>query len=123
MTKNRVTRFNDTVTFIRGYAASGLPVAIRHDIGTYVAAQFPRLTPAQQQAYDALSDEMSVKLNVAVKANRGTEAQREERRALVLLWRAMGATQSNPPAVDGRVAAAMTLAPGGIGPVLIETMT
>ena len=32
MTKNRVTRFNDTVTFIRGYAASGLPVAIRHDI-------------------------------------------------------------------------------------------
>ena len=122
MTKNRATRFAETVTFIKGYAASGLPAPIRNDIGTYVAAQFPRLTPVQQQAYDALSDEMSVKLNVAVKANRGTEAQREERRALVLLWRAMGATQANPPAVDGRVAEAMSLAPGGIGAVLVETM-
>ncbi len=122
MGKNRATRFNDTVTFIRNYAACGLPGPIRHDIGTYVAAQFPRLTPAQQTAYDALSDEMSVKTSIPVKANRGTEAQREERRALVLLWRAMGATQANPPALDGRVAEAMSLAPGAIGAVLTETM-
>ena len=115
-------RFTETVDYIRGYAASGLPAAVRADIATYLAAQFPRLTPANVQTFDALANEMSVKGRIGAGVAAGTEAQRQQRRALVLLWRAMGVTLPVPADVNPKVQLAMNLAPAALAAELNETM-
>jgi len=115
-------RFTETVDYIRGYAACGLSLALRADIATYVAAKFPRLTPANIQAFDALATEMSVKGSLGAGVARGTEDQRQQRRALVLLWRAMGVTLPVPADVGPKVQLAMNLAPGALAAELDETM-
>ena len=122
MPHSRNSRFNETVTYIRGYGACGLPAGILTDIATYVAAQFPRLTPANIAAFNALTDEMSVKGRIAAGVAKGTEEQRQQRRALVLLWRAMGVTLPVPTDVGPKVQLAMNLAPAALAAELNETM-
>lgn len=87
----RSTRYNETIAVIQNHVGGiGLPLAIRNDIVTMIGAQFPRLTPVQQTAFNTMVDSLSVKDNIAVGVAKGTSAQREQRRAIALLWAAIG---------------------------------
>jgi len=114
--KSAKTRFRDTVAYIQNYAASGLPANIRNDIATMITTRYPRATALQRQVYDQLSESMSVKRHIGGGVAKGTSVEREQRRAIVLLWVAMGSTQPN------RLNQGMTLPPGGLAPALNEAM-
>jgi hypothetical protein len=122
MGKTRQGRFDDTVTYIRNYAACGLNQVLRNDIANMVIARIPRTNPAQIQAYNTLSDSMSVADNIGVGMAKGTQAERHQRRAIVLLWSALAATQPFPPSCNARIADGMNLAPGALAARLNETM-
>jgi hypothetical protein len=120
--KTTKTRVKETLTYIRGYSASGLPSPIRNDIATMVLARLPRTNATELARYDAVSTEMSVKANLDPTQSSGSDHKRSRRRAIVLLWRAMGATQPVPGDVDDRVMRGMTLAPGALAAELTRTM-
>jgi hypothetical protein len=122
MPKFAKTRISDTLNFIDGYAASGLDATCRSHICNLINARFPRATKAQKTAYDNLSASMSVKGAIAVKANRGDESEREMRRAIVLIWSALAASQNEPDRVTPRISAGMTLPTGHLPAALTEAM-
>jgi hypothetical protein len=87
----RSARYNETVAVIQNHGGGiALPLAIRNDIVTMIDAQFPRLTGAQQTAFNQMVDSISVKSHIGVGVARGTAAEREQRRAIALLWAAIG---------------------------------
>jgi hypothetical protein len=122
MPKFAKTRISETLEFIDGYAASGLDGTCRGHICNLIKTRFPRTTNAQKTAYDNLSASMSVKGAIAVKASRGNVPEREMRRAIVLIWSALAATQNEPDRVTPRINAGMTLATGALPAALTEAM-
>ena len=65
---------------------------------------------------------MSVKRQIGAGIATGTDTEREQRRAIVLLWTTMGATLPNPPDVDARANQGMTLAPAALPAALNDAM-
>jgi hypothetical protein len=90
--KGDQTRVNDTLNMIQN--APDLTGIIRTQIVTMVNNTYPRLTQANRQAYHQLSINMSVRDNIAAGVPRGTQAQRELRRAIYLLWMTIGKVQN-----------------------------
>lgn len=110
--KNEVTRITDTLTMIG--AAPVLTPAIRAQVVALVNAQYHRLTPADQLAYSAISGDMSIKAGIPVKADRGTDAQREKRRAIYLLWMAIGKRHGIDLIIRPRALAARNMPVAGL---------
>lgn len=84
------TRVTETIAFIANHAAT--PQPRRQAVAQLCRQVFPRLGlldfgPYKAQ-FEALSGQMSVKQHATVPA--GTEAQRAARRAIMLIWTALG---------------------------------
>ena len=124
--KSRTQRINQTLDFIAGYTGGALPhnipATVRADIVTYIRALYPRTTAGERQIYDDLSDQMSVKAQIATGTATGTQPERHLRRAIVLIWSALGAPHSYPPAMTARIQQGMTLPPAQLPAALNEAM-
>jgi len=105
--KSDQERITDTLTLIEN--APLLSLVVRKQICTWVSNLYPRLTSAERQAYHSLSQSMSVSAHIAPGIAKGDEQQRAKRRAIVLLWKALGNVQSAPGQTGQRAAAAMTM--------------
>ncbi len=117
--KSDTTRINDTLTMI-GQAAILTP-QIRTAIVNLVNAQFPRLTPADLTAYAQLSADMSVKNQITAGVAKGSAAEREMRRAIVLLWAAMAKAQVQPTPT-AKTQPAMSIGAGVLPAIFSEAM-
>ena len=114
-------RITDTLTLIQN--APDLDLVIRQQICTWVSNLYPRLTSAERQAYHSLSQSMSVTAHIAAGIAKGDEQQRAKRRAIVLLWKAIGKVQSVSMVTDQQqVAAAMTMPITGLDAALSDAI-
>lgn len=120
--KGKVTRFTDTVAYIQGYVAGGLPQGVRNDIATLINTRYPRLSAQDRQTYNALSEEMSVKDQIAVGVAKGSKDERAQRRAITLLWGVLAVTQGFPGALNARKATGMSLGTGALAAALQDVM-
>jgi hypothetical protein len=117
----RSSRYNDTLTVVRNYGGGiALPLPIRNDIVTMINAQFPRLTVVQRTAFNQLVDNISVKGHIGVGVASGTKIQRQQRRAIALLWAAIGSRGA--AGLLPQQTAAMTMAAGNLPAALDEAM-
>jgi hypothetical protein len=114
-------RINDTLAVITN--APYLDNIIRPQIVTFVSNQFPRLTGPDRQTYRTLSRNMSVKEHMAPGVAAGTAADREKRRAIYLIWSALGQFQQCSMSIRPKADAAMTMGVGGLNAALEEAMT
>jgi len=117
--KSDTTRINDTLTMI-GQAAILTP-PIRTAIVNLVNGQFPRLTAADLTAYSQLSAEMSVKNQITAGVAKGNAAEREMRRAIVLLWTAIAKAQVQPTPM-AKTQPAMSIGAGVLPAAFSEAM-
>ncbi|HEY4219217.1 MAG TPA: hypothetical protein VGM67_18870 [Gemmatimonadaceae bacterium] len=115
-------RVSDTRTYIEGYAGGGLPLNIRHDIGALITTRLPRTSRLERQRFDTLSADMSVASRIPNAAARGTAVEREQRRAIVLLWSVLASTQAYPAAVAPRIRRGMRLGTGALAAELENVM-
>lgn len=123
MGKSDLIRIGNTITAIQN-SAHLLP-AIRNDVANLCTTQFPRLTAAEQQVYHGLSQDMSVKGNIGAGVAKGTAAERETRRAVFLIWKAVAQRQGqylSATGVGARAAAAMTMGAGMLNAALADAM-
>ena len=118
--KSTQKRINETLTMIQN--APDLTGPVRVQVATFVGTMFPRLTAADLQDYDALSGEMSVKAHIAPNVAKGSEAERETRRAIFLLWKAVGKAQAADVYTTPRAAKAMTMQPMQLPAAFSEVM-
>ena len=109
------TRINETIAFINNNP--NLPVLRRQAVAQFCRAMFPKLSLLDfgpyKTEFQALSGEMSVKTHATVPA--GTANERAMRRAILLIWRAMGKRQAG--GVGGALPAAnaaMTMPAGNL---------
>ena len=116
------TRFAETITYIQNYAASGLSAPIRNDIATLINTRINRTTPQARTRYDQITESMSVKRHIAPLVARGTSPEREQRRAIVLLWAVLGSSQNEPAKTNDRMNRGMSLATGALPAALAEVM-
>ena len=82
---------------------------MRQQIVAFINGLYPRLTAQERQAYHQLSSDLSVKDNIGPGVPKGNPAQREMRRAIFLLWTAIGKQQGLGLVVAPRAGRAMTL--------------
>jgi hypothetical protein len=123
MGKSDQRRIDDTITAIRN--SPHLMQAIRNDIANLCTTQFPRLTLAEQQVYHGLSQDLSVKGKIGAGVAKGSAAERETRRAIFLIWKAIAQRQGQYASVTGvgaRAAAAMTMGTGMLNAALSDAM-
>jgi len=120
--KGDQSRVNETLQMIQN--APDLTPVIRQQIVTLVNNRFPRLTQQNRQTYHQLSSELSVKDNIAPGVPRGSEAQREMRRAICLLWMTIGHEQgiNLMAAIRQRAQQGMTLQPNALGAAFSDVM-
>jgi hypothetical protein len=104
MPKSDTKRVNETLDMIQG-AHGFLSPAIRASICELVGQQFPRLTQNDRDAYSQLSSDMSVKMKIPVREQRGDAHARE------LLWKTIGKAQEMAleQSVIARAQRAMTM--------------
>ncbi len=119
--KSSEKRITDTLAVIET-ATDLLNLVVRQQISTWASGMFPRLTPAEQQTYDALSGDMSVKANIARGVAKGQEPQRAKRRAIFLLWTAIGKARLVEIDTGPRAKAAMSLPPSALDAAFSEVM-
>lgn len=118
--KGAQKRVTDTLAIIQN--APDLTDIARQQISTWVSNMFTRLSPAERQTYHPLSGSMSVKAHIAPGVAKGDEPQRDKRRAIFLLWKAIGKAQFLDAVTAPRAAAAMTMAPAGLNAAFSEVM-
>lgn len=120
----RSTRYNDTLNVVLNYAAGiggiALPLAIRTDIVAMINAQFPRLTPVQKARFNTMVDSISVKNHVVIGVAPGTAAARQQRRAIAMLWAAIGSRGA--AGALPQEAAAMSMPVGNLAAALEDAM-
>jgi hypothetical protein len=121
MPKNKITRVNDTIAYIQNTPGAGLPQNIRNDIATMVTHATPRNTHQERQTFKQVSRSMSVKHQLEDGVVRGSDPQREARRAIVLLWTAIGG-QNPCQGIVTRRDAAMRLPPNQLAAAFDEAM-
>lgn len=117
----RSARYNETVAVIQNHGGGiALPLPVRNDIVTMINAQFPRLTGAQRTAFNLMVDSLSVKGHIGVGVAPGTDAQREQRRAIALLWAAI--SSRGAAGLMAQQTAAMNMPAGNLAAALDEAM-
>jgi hypothetical protein len=119
--KSTEKRITDTLAVIEN-ATDLLNLVVRQQISTWVSGMFPRLTLAQQQTYDALSGDMSVKANIARGVAKGQEPLRAKRRAIFLLWTAIGKARQVEFDAGPRAKEAMSMPPTALDAAFSEVM-
>ena len=120
MSKKAATRITETLTMID--QAPDLTAPLRAQIVALVNTNFPRLTAAEQLAYSQLSSEMSVKTQIAAGVQKGKSPAREKRRAVYLLWLAIGKAQNNDLAIKPRAKLAMSMPTTALDAAFSEVM-
>jgi hypothetical protein len=118
--KSDKERITETVTMIG--RAPDLTGPIRAQIVAFVNTQFPRLTAADKLAYAQLSSDMSVKRNIATGVQKGSEPEREKRRAVYLLWMAIGKAQNIDLFIKPRAAQAMSMGTAALDDAFSDAM-
>ena len=118
--KDDQQRIGDTLTLIEN--APGLNPLVRKQISMWAAGLYPRDSSVERQTYRALSRNMSVAAKIAPGVAKGDQQQRGKRRAIVLLWKAIGKKQNVGFDTDARAAAAMTMPPTGLDAALSDVM-
>jgi hypothetical protein len=117
----KTTRYNETVAVIQQYGGGiALPLAIRNDIVTMIHAEFPRATAAQKVVWNQLAESISVKAHIGVGVARGTAPERQLRRAIALLWAAIGVRGA--AGLLPQRTAAMNIAPAALPAAMDEAM-
>jgi hypothetical protein len=117
-------RVNDTLTIIDNYAPAWDDAA-RQQITTWIANLFPRLNPQDLQQYKTLSKSMSVSSNMGIFASKtvtGDDAARAKRRAIFLLWTAVGKSTQTNLLTGPKANAAMTMPTGQVNAAMDEAM-
>jgi len=122
MTKDASLRFQDTLTFIRNSAE--LTNLVRQEICVSIMSEFPRLPEQDNAKYNTLSEGMSISGNLGRGVKSGNANERELRRAIFLLWSAMGSARQMPLCAPYKTNAdaAMTLAPPMLAAAYREAM-
>jgi hypothetical protein len=118
--KTEASRITETLTMIQG--APDLTGAIRTAIVAWVNAQYNRLTAANKLAFSQLSSDMSVKRNIAPGTQKGSEPEREKRRAVFLLWMAIGKAQNIDLFVKPRADLAMSMPTAALNDAFSDVM-
>ena len=119
--KSNEKRITDTLAAVEN-ATDLLNPGVRRQIRTWAGGMFPRLTPVEQQTYDALSGDMSVKTNIARGVAKGQELQRAKRRAIFLLWTAIGKARQVEIGAGPRAKEAMSMPPTALDAAFSEVM-
>jgi hypothetical protein len=112
-------RYKETVAYIKNYAASGLSQQIRDDIATLITTRINRTQ--DRNKYQQVVTAMSVKHNI-VSDTKGNAVEREQRRAIVLIWATLGAPVGDRTNTDRRMNEGMRLAPAALPAALTESM-
>jgi hypothetical protein len=99
-----------------------LTLAVRQQICTWVSNLYTRLSSAERQTYHELSQSMSVSANIAPRVAKGDQQQRGKRRAIFLLWKALGKAQTADGDTNLRASAAMTMPPGSLDAKFSDVM-
>ncbi len=123
MGKSDQRRIDDTIAAIRNSAK--LTQVVRNDIANLCTNAFPRMTAAEQQVYHGLSQDLSVKNKIGAGVAKGAAAEREMRRAIFLIWKAVAQRQgqyASQTGVGARAAAAMTMGTGMLDAALSDAM-
>jgi hypothetical protein len=118
--KDAATRVADTLTMISN--APDLNAGIRTQIVALVNLQFPRLTPPEKAIFQQLSGEMSVKGQIGAGVAKGTSPEREKRRAIYLLWMAIGKAQTIDLFIKPRAALAMSMPAASLNAAFSDVM-
>ena len=121
MPYSRSARYNETVAVIQNHGGGiALPLPVRNDIVTMINAQVPPLTGAQRTASTLMVDSLPVKGHIGVGVAPATDAQREQRRAIALLWAAI--SSRGAAGLMAQQTAAMNMPAGNLAAALDEAM-
>ncbi len=126
--KSDQARVTETLAVIQTAPVAPIDAALdvssvgRGLVCSWLANLYPRLLPSDQQAFHELSQSLSVKANIARNVAKGDERQRAKRRAIFLLWKAIGKAQNADDYTSPRAAEAMTLPPASLDAAFGEVM-
>lgn len=119
--RDATDRIDDTLDYIKKQNAVLDDIA-RTEIENLVKQQYPKTTPQEKQAFKSLSGNMSVAKHIGTGVPKGDEAQRHQRRAIFLLWTAIGKKTGSSLIGDPKAKAAMTMQPAALAKELQTTM-
>lgn len=120
MPKLKTTRFDETVDYVQHRAQSTVPQQVRNDIATFITGQYHH-SLIHHTSYDDVAGGMSVRVNLTPGVGRGSTDEREQRRAIYLLWSAIGGV-GLAPEVQAHRDESMSAAPNALPALLDKAM-